>query len=415
MFNWLSSRYRNSTKSVRVAVILAPVAITVLALLAAGVFATGTQSQPNAAASVTPTVPLKAEGGKIVDANGNTITLTGVNWFGFETETFAPHGLWKRNYEDMLDQMRDSGFNTLRLPYTNEMFDPKSKATEVNLRKNPELKGLHGLKLMDKIVTAATDRGLMVLLDRHRPTAQAQSDLWYTDQVSEQKWIDDWTMLAKNFADNPLVIGADLHNEPKGMATWGSGDARTDWQQAAQRAGNAVLQANPNWLVVVEGIESYNKDYYWWGGNLQGAKDHPVRLSDQSKLVYSAHDYGPGVWKQKWFDAANFPDNLPAIWKKQWAYLPIEGKAPVLLGEFGGRSVSPKTKEGVWQRNLVAFLKENGISYTYWTWNPNSGDTGGVLKDNWKSVHEDKLDLLKTHQAPQVQAPVDPEDLANKS
>ncbi|MGH3489558.1 MAG: glycoside hydrolase family 5 protein, partial [Actinopolymorphaceae bacterium] len=253
MFNWLSSRYRNSTKSVRVAVILAPVAITVLALLAAGVFATGTQSQPNAAASVTPTVPLKAEGGKIVDANGNTITLTGVNWFGFETETFAPHGLWKRNYEDMLDQMRDSGFNTLRLPYTNEMFDPKSKATEVNLRKNPELKGLHGLKLMDKIVTAATDRGLMVLLDRHRPTAQAQSDLWYTDQVSEQKWIDDWTMLAKNFADNPLVIGADLHNEPKGMATWGSGDARTDWQQAAQRAGNAVLQANPNWLVVVEG------------------------------------------------------------------------------------------------------------------------------------------------------------------
>src|SRR5689334_22083136 len=38
--------------------------------------------------------PLHAEGGRIVDAHGNEVVLTGVNWFGLETGTFAPHGLW---------------------------------------------------------------------------------------------------------------------------------------------------------------------------------------------------------------------------------------------------------------------------------------------------------------------------------
>jgi endoglucanase len=408
----LVTRYRNLTAPARVACILVPVLVTALAVTLSGAFTSTPIGSSPPKYKDTVAAPLKASGANLVDDSGKTVALTGVNWFGFETETFSPHGLWARNWESMLDQMKESGFNTLRLPYTNEMFWPESKVTQINYRKNPDLKGLHGIDLMEKIVNGATDRGLMVLLDRHRPTAQSQSDLWYTPEVSEKQWIDDWTMLARTFKNNPLVIGADLHNEPKATATWGSGDEKTDWQLAAERAGNAILKENPNWLIVVEGIETFDKNYYWWGGNLMGARDHPVRLSDQSKLVYSAHDYGPGVWKQKWFSAADFPQNLPEIWKKHWAYLKINGTAPVLMGEFGGRSVSPSTTEGKWQRALVAFLKENGMSYTYWTWNPNSGDTGGVLKDDWKTVDKAKLDLLKTYQAPGVEPPV---DLSDKS
>ncbi|HEY8458265.1 MAG TPA: glycoside hydrolase family 5 protein [Actinopolymorphaceae bacterium] len=405
MFSWLSTRYRNTTMTTRLAAVAVPVVLAVVAAVLAGSFTSSSDNQMAAQlpdSATQPEFPLHADGGKIVDSAGQTVTLTGVNWFGFETETFAPHGLWARNWKSMLDQMQQAGFNTLRLPYTNQLFDPQSKPTGINYHKNPDLKGLRGLALLDRIVTGATDRGIMVVLDRHRPTAAGQSDLWYTDEVSEQRWIEDWTMLARHYKDNPLVIGADLHNEPKGSATWGSGDRTTDWKLAAERAGNEILKVNPNWLIIVQGIEQYNKDYYWWGGNLQGVAKHPVKLADQSKLVYSAHDYGPGVWRQKWFDAADFPNNLPKIWKKQWAYIPLEGRAPLLLGEFGGRSVSPNTKEGIWQRSLVQFLKEHGISYTYWSWNPNSGDTGGVLRDNWRTVNQEKLDLLKTYLAPQL-------------
>src|SRR5215470_12311555 len=50
-------------------------------------------------------MPLHAEGSRIVDGRGETVTFTGVNWFGLETNTFAPHGLWSRSLDDMLDQM----------------------------------------------------------------------------------------------------------------------------------------------------------------------------------------------------------------------------------------------------------------------------------------------------------------------
>jgi endoglucanase len=344
---------------------------------------------------------LHASGGKIVDARGREVVLTGVNWFGLETETFAPHGLWTRNWSKMLDQMAGAGFNTLRLPFSNELFVPASKPTGIDFGKNPDLVGLSGPQIMDKIVDGATSRGMMVILDRHRPDSHGQSNLWYTDHVSEATWVNDWVALAKHYRDNPLVIGADLHNEPHGEATWGDGNKATDWQAAAQRAGNAVLDANPNWLVFVEGVDSYKGNSYWWGGNLRGAAEHPVQLKDQSKLVYSAHDYSPKVWGQSWFSDPSFPKNMPALWDSTWGYLAKQSQAPVLLGEFGGRSVG-NDAEGIWQHSLIQYLKDNKISYTYWCWNPDSGDTGGLLADDWSTINADKLALLRSHQQPQA-------------
>jgi endoglucanase len=346
--------------------------------------------------------PLHAKNGKIVDARGREVVLSGVNWFGLETQTFAPHGLWTRNWGQMLNQIRGSGFNTIRVPYSNQLFDPASKPNGIDYQKNPDLKGLSGPQIMDKVVDGATARGLMVLLDQHRPDAYAQSNLWYTAKLSEATWIRDWVSLAKHYRDNPLVIGADLHNEPHGEATWGDGNKATDWRLAAQRAGNAVLAANPNWLIVVEGVESYHGNAYWWGGNLQGAAAHPVRLSKQSQLVYSAHDYSPKVFGQPWFNDPAFPSNLPALWDKQWGYLAKQQRTPVLLGEFGGRSVGSDA-EGVWQHTLVNYLRDHGIGYTYWSWNPDSGDTGGLLRDDWTTIDQAKLAMLQTYQGPAAQ------------
>ena len=323
--------------------------------------------------------------------------LTGVNWFGFETSVFAPHGLWARGWQDMLDQIAHSGFNSIRLPFCNQLFDPQSTPTAIDYNRNPDLKGIGGLQLMDRVIEGAAARGLAVLLDRHRPTADAQSELWYTDRVSEQRWIDDWVLLARRYRSQPAVIGADLHNEPHGPATWGDRNPQTDWRLAAERAGNAILAANPAWLIVVQGVERYAGDAYWWGGNLAGAATAPVRLSRPEQLVYSAHDYGPEVYPQPWFTAPDFPHNLEDVWRRHWAYLPR-----VLVGEFGGRSVG-SDPEGVWQRSLLQFLKANRIGYAYWSWNPDSGDTGGLLKDDWQTLDQAKFDLLAAYQAPKLE------------
>src|SRR5262249_17570207 len=259
---------------------------------------------PTSGANTAMRVPLHTVGGKVVDANGREVRFTGVAWFGFETKAFAPHGLWARNWQDMLDQIKAAGFNTIRLPFSNQLLDDSSAAPDsIDYTKNPDLRGLKGLALMDRIIPGAGQRGLGGVLEQHRPNAAGQSDLWYTDQVPESRWLGDWTMLARHYRGNSAVIGADLHNEPHGRATWGDNNPQTDWRLASERAGNAILSVNPAWLIFVEGIETYKGDAYWWGGNLMGAAEFPVRLSIPNRLVHFTHDYGPPGARPQMFTA----------------------------------------------------------------------------------------------------------------
>jgi endoglucanase len=342
------------------------------------------------------TGPLQTSGGALVDAGGHPVRLTGVNWSGMETSNFAPIGLDSRNLEDMLDQVVSSGFNTLRLPFSDQLLD-SAAPTGINFGLNPELQGLTGLQLMDRIVDDASLRGLRVVLDRHRPTADSQSEFWYSQQVPESRWIQDWVMLASRYRGNAALIGADLANEPHGAATWGDDNPRTDWRLAAERAGNAILATNPDWLIIVEGVQRVGSDTYWWGGNLSAAESAPVRLSNPQRLVYSAHDYGPEESGQTWLRPPEFPGNLSEVWRTHWAYLQQDGVAPVLVGEFGGRSIGGDP-EGIWQRTLIDFLTAGGFSYTYWVWNPD-GWVGGLLLDGHGNVDQAKLSLLSPSQA----------------
>lgn len=341
-------------------------------------------------------------GRQLLDANNQPVRMTGINWFGLETANYAPHGLWSRGYKDMLDQMKSLKYNTLRLPFSSQLFDAGSTPNSIRYDLNPDLQGLNGIQIMDKIIDYAGQIGMKVLLDRHRPDSGAQSALWYTAQYPESRWISDWRMLAQRYLGNTTVVGADLHNEPHGIqggggSNWGSGDTASDWRLAAERAGNAILSVNSNWLIIVEGVDSFNGSGYWWGGNLQGAATAPVRLNVANRLVYSAHDYATSVFAQPWFSDPAFPNNMAAIWDKNWGYLFKNNVAPVLLGEFGTTLADPRDQ--TWLRTLMAYLGTgtNAVSFTFWSWNPNSGDTGGILNDDWTTVNTAKQAYLNPY------------------
>lgn len=355
---------------------------------------------------------LSTSGNQIVDSAGNRVRITGVSWFGMETHNFAPHGLWTRNWQDMMDQIKDTGFNTIRLPYSNALFDSGSTPNSIDAAQNPDLQGLNGLQIMDKIVEYAGEIGLRIMLDHHRSDAGAGPNgngLWYEGRFSEQRMIDDWVMLAQRYAGNSAVIGGDIHNEPHNSATWGSGDLAADWRLAAERIGNAILAVNSDWLIFVEGIQHYDGESYWWGGNLQGALEHPVRLDVAERLVYSPHAYPASVFHQDWFDDPQFPNNQPAIWDAKFGDLFRSNTAPVLLGEFGSKFENPLDEP--WMDTMLSYLSGDfdangtndlavgdlGMSYTWWSWNPNSGDTGGILADDWTTVIQSKVDKLQPH------------------
>ena len=344
--------------------------------------------------------PLATDGARIVDADGRTAVLQGVNWFGFETSNHVVHGLWTRDYRDVLVQIRQLGFNSIRLPFSLEALEARSvSGVDFSSGRNAALRGRTPLQAMDVVIDEAARQGLVILLDNHSAPDDGYTDpLWYGRGYAEDDWVEAWRGLAARYADRPNVIGADLKNEPHGAATWGTGGA-TDWRRAAQRAGNAVLAEAPHWLIVVEGIEGkvegQRLDRHWWGGNLEGVRRHPVRLARTGRLVYSPHEYGPGVFPQPWFSDPRMASILEDRWQKGFGYLLDEKIAPVLVGEFGGRRVDQSSTEGRWQRQFFDFLGRRGISWTYWALNPNSGDTGGILADDWTKVDAPKVALLQ--------------------
>lgn len=348
-----------------------------------------------AATTIVP--PLSTRGSQIVDAKNRVVLLRGVNWFGMELKEHAPHGLWVRDYKDMLAQIKSLGYNVIRLPYSVEALRSRDlTGIDFSIGANKDLQGKTPLEVMDLVIQEAQRQGLLILLDSHRLNDKIESELWYNETFSEKDWINTWTLLAKRYKDYTNVIGADLKNEPHGRASWGTGDKTTDWRLAAERAGNEILSINPKWLILVEGVvgnvPNQKQPIYAWGANLEGVRKYPVRLKVPKKLVYSPHEYAAS--HLPWVKEPILPGHLYKRLEIGFHYIATQGIAPIWIGEFGGRQVDTKSNEGIWQRQFVDYIEKKKLSFTYWCWNPNSKDTGGLLLDDWKSINTDKQKLL---------------------
>lgn len=221
--------------------------------------------------------------------------------------------------------------------------------------------------------------------------------LWYGQGgITTDQWIEGWVWFVKTYKNDDTIIACDLKNEPHGTAKWDNSTDENNWQYAASRCGQAILKENPNLLIMVEGIESIDGHGAWWGANLRNAEKYPIDLGQyQSQLVYSPHEYGPGVSDQPWFQKDFTEESIyNDYWRDTWFYLQEKNIAPLLIGEWGG-----KLDGGSNQKYLGIindFITKNHINHTYWCINPNSGDTGGLLKDDWTTWDDAKWNMMKS-------------------
>ncbi len=377
-------------------------------------------------------------GNQILDSHNCPVRIAGVNWYGFETPDEIAHGLWTQSYQAILNEIKADGYNTIRLPYSDQMIQSPIVPQNMTFTSgtgtpiNTQLKGKNAFQDLVIIVDYATKIGLKVILDQHRSKAgesASSNGLWYDSIYSTQNWINDWVLLAKTFKNNTNVIGADLHNEPhtpSGMAyskgaTWGTG-GRNDWRLAAQQAGDAILKVNPHWLIFVEGIgenpttnpnnipatekASSNMNATWWGGDLSLVKKYPVVLSVAHQLVYSAHEYGPVEYQQTWFNSSTSYKTLESVWNMEWGYIYRDKIAPVWIGEFGTGntagdiSASTPGSQGQWFSDFVTYLQRHPfISWTYWA--ANGEDSYALLNSDYSGIaNQEKQNLLQTIQFP---------------
>ena len=343
------------------------------------------------AAQAQPALPLHTAGPYIVDSNGERVHLNAVSWYGAESRDFVVGGLDLASLQSIVQEIKSLGFNAVRLPWSNELYESNPVVGRYALAANPDMEGEDALTILDEVVNSLTDAEIMVILDNHSSNAEwccgnDGNTLWYNKHYPQTSWIADWEGMATRYESNAWVVGADLRNEPRVNATWG-GSPATNWQAAAELGGNAVLAVNPNLLIFVEGV-NYALD-------LSGASRLPVQLNVAGRLVYEAHDYG--------FDYSGltgYRDYVRQI-TPRWGYL-VTGSNPqaLWLGEFGtcntGRncvSSNNPSDNGYWFGFVTTYLQTNGVDWCYWPINGTEStgrgrtygarETYGVLNTSW--------------------------------
>lgn len=367
---------------------------------------------------------LFTDGNKIVDADGNEVWLTGINWFGYNTGTNTFDGLWNSDFNQSIQEIANHGFNVIRVPFSAELILQWSRGeypqANFNQATNDYLVGMDSLQIFEYFLGQARANGLKVIIDIHSAETNASGhvvNLWYTEKISAEDYLFALSWMADRYKNDDTIIAYDLKNEPHGKPYEGDGAAKwndskdpNNWKYVAELAADDVLSSNPNVLVMVEGIEIYpidiktngdfsstnEDDYYfnWWGGNLRGVADYPVDLGEyQNKLIYSPHDYGPTVYAQPWFEGDyTYESLMEDCWYDNWLYIHDEEIAPLLIGEWGGFMTEPNITWMTYMRQLIGEYK---LHHTFWCFNANSGDTGGMVLDDFTTWDEEKYAFVK--------------------
>ncbi|MCX7062343.1 MAG: cellulase family glycosylhydrolase [Gammaproteobacteria bacterium] len=373
------------------------------------------------------------QGGKLYDPSGQELQVRGISHYGFNADILQPQFLWAMGWKEQIAQIKALGFNAVRLPFVPDTLyvsTPVDQLSYVDPGRNPDLLGKTPLQVLDLWMAEADRQDLYVMLDFHSVSKQRQYPTWFLSNpadyglmynkraYSADDWRRDLAFVASRYAKLSHFFAIDVYNEPNGVVRWSTGDANAAdpvnfWKPAVESAATAVLAANPNLLIFVQGITG-NYDGIEnssvpvnWGENFQPQAWQPLNIP-QAKLVLSPHTYGPDVYVKSSFAAANFPNNLKADWETLFGQ--FAAVHPVVIGEWGGRygQGGVGAADVAWQNALVDYLQGKGIrSSFYWCYTPNSGDTGGILDDNLQ-VRQDKLALLKRHWAGGSSTPTPP-------
>ncbi|SMD09767.1 Aryl-phospho-beta-D-glucosidase BglC, GH1 family [Kibdelosporangium aridum] len=372
--------------------------------------------------------PLSTQGRYIVDAQGKRFKLKSGNWHGAsgtwngsgdindpanhhagEKADQIPLGLTRAKLDTIIDGFVELGLNSIRLPFANQMIHDQ---TPVTSPVDANLKGKTPLQIYDAVVQRLTERGFAVILNNHTTTSRwccgvDGNERWNTSQTAQQ-WEEDWLFMARRYASNKRVVGADLYNEVRRTVwddpNWGWGNQH-DWQRASQIVGDRILtEANPDLLIIVEGINwtGIPVDGFPHGRpTLEPARTLSHTLVDSGKLVYSAHFYGytgpnhtgatgTGETSDPRYQDLS-PEQLREVLYRQAFYVAAETgnhfTAPVWISEFGvgGRgNTDPKSR--AWFERFVDYLVETDADFAYW---PLVGFHTNKQGNGWGLLHWD--------------------------
>ena len=298
--------------------------------------------------------------GDIVEGNGEPILLRGFGlggwlvpegymlhnqaWIaGFESPTEIENhienligeeaaedfwNLYRTNYVAQADieQIAEWGFNHIRVPFHYKQFYD-STGTETPI----------GYAIIDELISWCEPYNMYIILDMHcAPGGQnggpiSDSDgtarLWL-EESNKELTIQIWKEIASYYADNTLIGGYDLINEP----VLPGGVTLEEFKQLYIDITNAIREVDNNHLLFIEGN--------WYGTDFAG-----LTPPWDENMSYSFHKY----WGQT---------DLSTI----QSYINMRNNygVPLWMGESGENS-------NHWYYEVFKLLEENNIGWNFWT------------------------------------------------
>lgn len=389
---------------------------------------------------------------KVINGNNLNVQIRGINWFGFENSQTSVDGLWNgrlssaTDFNTIIYKIHLLGFNAVRLPFAfNDLRLPTLKktipckpqsASEIQkLTIDPFQKSINKKaplpimplpqtnacnKYLDRYkntldrfvftISSFIEAGIYVVLDYHPMTKEL-----YTG--NQKEYTKRWVSLMNSIKQNPKYIIMkgriiiDLLNEPDHV--------QMSWNTATNIYIPTIDQLysllGPEQLYMVEGTGQIGYNLNWGDGFVTNktivAK---YQISDATpffqailkkpyanNIVISPHMYGPSISKNP---RAHKNPILKERMYHSFVYLHKKGycsaskckKFPIVIGEFGSMF---KLKEDL--EHLAAFQTNmnevfgDKMNWMYWSYNANSGDTGGIVKDDWTNFEWHKLIWLQ--------------------
>jgi hypothetical protein len=309
---------------------------------------------------------LRVLGNKLVDAEGGTRRLLGVNRSGGEFMCVQGRGIWDGPVDDAsVKAIADWNANTVRIPLNEECWLGLSNIA-------PEYRGANYVNAVKDLVAKVKAHGMTPMLELHWSHGQYTGNSAGCSDVhaSCQKPMPNmrytpsfWTSVASTFKDDPTVV-FDLFNEPypdRATATatqawqcWRDGDAcpGIGYEVAGmQDLVDSIRVTGAKNLILVGGL-AYSNDLSQW-------------------LAYKPTDPAGNLaaaWHVYNFNSCSNESCFNST------LAPVAAQVPLVAGEIGENTCSHGFVDQV-----MKWFDDRGLSYLGWTWNTWNCNTGPAL------------------------------------
>lgn len=296
----------------------------------------------------------------------------------------CPHGLWLNSIDHYLDNMRQLGFNSIRLPFSEKTVIHMDHLVRTECVQS-DMSNTTVRQMFHLLLSKTKARNMTVLLDFHvihDRITESPIDKDFT----QTQFIETWDAILFEYSHYQNILGVDIKNEPHGPVRW------TTWAQFCREFIYTIHNKHPDFkgMFFIEGLED-PYDASAWGGSFRrmGRYLRTPPLSD--RVVFSPHLYGVSVRGET---ALN---NMDFHMQEWFGFIIDVFPNPVVIGEIGGYNID---SDLTWHQHVKTFLIERGIiDFYYWAWNPDSFDTNGILENDWSTINWSKVQFCTDLQA----------------